>query len=208
MKAPNLPSFNPRRPSAQDGQARGLLPPLSFAGKKCGPSSSSSLSSTSLASGFLEIATARRSGSPNPDVGWWLRRPWTEMSAVPGLSDNPAAEQDWSERVESISRTTQLTDLDVIAAVGRSLRDVCGLARTRVDVASHGRLYAGIGAGWYEHEWRAYGYEWPELKDRMGAFREAVQIVHGMWTEDAFQFQVGDVPSHLDERPDDVATLT
>ncbi len=58
-----------------------------------------------------------------------------------------------------------------------------------VDVASHGRLYAGIGAGWYEQEWKAYGYEWPELKDRMGAFREAVEIVFGMWTQDEFQFQ-------------------
>jgi F420-dependent oxidoreductase-like protein len=58
-----------------------------------------------------------------------------------------------------------------------------------VDVASHGRLYAGIGAGWYEHEWRAYGYEWPELKDRMGAFREAVQIIDGMWTQDGYQFK-------------------
>ena len=54
-----------------------------------------------------------------------------------------------------------------------------------VDVASHGRLYAGIGAGWYEQEWKAYGYEWPELKDRMGAFREAVEIISKMWTEDA-----------------------
>jgi F420-dependent oxidoreductase-like protein len=53
-----------------------------------------------------------------------------------------------------------------------------------VDVASHGRLYAGLGAGWYEHEWRAYGYEWPEVPQRMGAFREAVEIVHKMWTED------------------------
>lgn len=58
-----------------------------------------------------------------------------------------------------------------------------------VDVASHGRLYAGIGAGWYEHEWRAYGYEWPELKDRMGAFAEAVEIITGMWTQDAFEFK-------------------
>jgi F420-dependent oxidoreductase-like protein len=58
-----------------------------------------------------------------------------------------------------------------------------------VDVASHGRLYAGIGAGWYEHEWRAYGYPWPELKDRMGAFREAVQVITGMWTQDAFEFK-------------------
>ena len=57
-----------------------------------------------------------------------------------------------------------------------------------VDVASNGRLYAGLGAGWYEHEWKAYGYEWPELKDRMGSFREAVQIVSRMWTEDDVVF--------------------
>ncbi|MCW2493558.1 MAG: Luciferase-like monooxygenase [Frankiales bacterium] len=57
-----------------------------------------------------------------------------------------------------------------------------------VDVASHGRLYAGIGAGWYEHEWRAYGYEWPELKDRMGAFREATEIIYRLWTEDEVKF--------------------
>ena len=51
-----------------------------------------------------------------------------------------------------------------------------------VDVASHGRLYAGLGAGWYEHEWKAYGYEWHEVPQRMGEFREAVEIVHRMWT--------------------------
>jgi len=53
-----------------------------------------------------------------------------------------------------------------------------------VDVASHGRLNAGIGAGWYEHEWRAYGYGFPELKERMGRFKEACEIIHRMWTED------------------------
>ena len=53
-----------------------------------------------------------------------------------------------------------------------------------VDVASHGRLNAGIGAGWYEHEWRAYGYGFPELKERMGMFKEACEIIHRMWTEE------------------------
>ncbi|MGN6030439.1 MAG: LLM class F420-dependent oxidoreductase [Thermomicrobiales bacterium] len=53
-----------------------------------------------------------------------------------------------------------------------------------VDVASHGRLYAGYGAGWYEHEWRAYGYGFPETKERMAAFKEGVQIIHRMWTQD------------------------
>lgn len=58
-----------------------------------------------------------------------------------------------------------------------------------VDVASRGRLYAGLGAGWYEHEWKAYGYEWAEVPARMAAFREAVQIVHKMWTEDEPVFE-------------------
>lgn len=58
-----------------------------------------------------------------------------------------------------------------------------------VDVASHGRLYAGIGAGWYEHEWRAYGYGFPETRDRMGMFREACEIIHKMWTEEYPVFQ-------------------
>lgn len=58
-----------------------------------------------------------------------------------------------------------------------------------VDVASHGRLYAGIGAGWYEHEWRAYGYGFPETRERMGMFREACEIIHKMWTEEYPVFQ-------------------
>src|SRR6476659_4495773 len=53
-----------------------------------------------------------------------------------------------------------------------------------VDAMSHGRLICGLGAGWYEHEWRAYGYGFPDVPERMGAFREACEIVYKMWTED------------------------
>ena len=58
-----------------------------------------------------------------------------------------------------------------------------------VDVASHGRLYAGLGAGWYEHEWKAYGYRWTDVPERMAEFREAVEIITRMWTEDRPAFQ-------------------
>src|SRR6478672_13169519 len=34
-----------------------------------------------------------------------------------------------------------------------------------VDVISGGRTEMGIGAGWYEHEWRAYGYGFPKAGD-------------------------------------------
>ena len=40
----------------------------------------------------------------------------------------------------------------------------------------------GIGGGWYEHEWRAYGYGFPPAGDRLGALREGVQIFRDMWT--------------------------
>ena len=58
-----------------------------------------------------------------------------------------------------------------------------------VDVMSHGRLLCGLGAGWYEHEWRAYGYGFPEVPDRMRAFSEACEILVRMWTDERASFQ-------------------
>jgi F420-dependent oxidoreductase-like protein len=58
-----------------------------------------------------------------------------------------------------------------------------------VDVLSHGRLNFGIGAGWYEHEYRAYGYDYPEAPDRLRLLREAVQVILAMWTQEEAVFE-------------------
>ncbi len=58
-----------------------------------------------------------------------------------------------------------------------------------VDVLSHGRLDFGIGAGWYEHEYRAYGYEYPDAPTRLRHLREAIQVILKMWTEDEAYFE-------------------
>ena len=52
-----------------------------------------------------------------------------------------------------------------------------------VDVISGGRLDWGIGAGWYEHEYKGYGFDFPAPKVRIGMLRETVEIVRSMWTE-------------------------
>jgi F420-dependent oxidoreductase-like protein len=58
-----------------------------------------------------------------------------------------------------------------------------------VDVLSHGRLNFGIGAGWYEHEYRAYGYEYPDAPERLRQLREAVQVIRAMWTQEEATFE-------------------
>ncbi|WP_067699587.1 LLM class F420-dependent oxidoreductase [Nocardia jejuensis] len=51
-----------------------------------------------------------------------------------------------------------------------------------VDLISGGRLEMGIGAGWYEHEWRAYGYGFPPAGERLARLDEGVQIFKQAWT--------------------------
>jgi len=63
------------------------------------------------------------------------------------------------------------------------------------DIISGGRVEMGIGAGWYEHEWRAYGYGFPAAPDRLGMLDEGVQIMRQAWTQgratlDGTHFQV------------------
>ena len=50
-----------------------------------------------------------------------------------------------------------------------------------IDLISGGRVEMGIGAGWYEHEWRAYGYGFPSGGERLGALSEGVQIFKQAW---------------------------
>jgi F420-dependent oxidoreductase-like protein len=49
-----------------------------------------------------------------------------------------------------------------------------------LDVMSGGRFELGIGAGWKEEEWRAYGYGFPTLGERMGAFGDHLEVIKRM----------------------------
>ncbi len=58
-----------------------------------------------------------------------------------------------------------------------------------VDALSHGRLDFGIGAGWYEEEYVAYGYPFPGTHERLERLREAVEIILAMWTQKVANFE-------------------
>lgn len=59
-----------------------------------------------------------------------------------------------------------------------------------VDQISRGRLTFGIGAGWFETEYRQYGWEFPPRPAvRIRQMEEAVQLILSMWTKERTTFQ-------------------
>jgi alkanesulfonate monooxygenase SsuD/methylene tetrahydromethanopterin reductase-like flavin-dependent oxidoreductase (luciferase family) len=58
-----------------------------------------------------------------------------------------------------------------------------------IDHASGGRLELSYGAAWFDQEHRQLGIPFPDLKDRVDGFEEAVQIVRGLLTTDDFSFE-------------------
>lgn len=57
-----------------------------------------------------------------------------------------------------------------------------------VDVISGGRLILGLGAGWYEREYSAYGYGFLPARERLRVLEETLVVVRRLWTEETVTF--------------------
>jgi F420-dependent oxidoreductase-like protein len=60
-----------------------------------------------------------------------------------------------------------------------------------VDTLSGGRLVLGLGAGWNEHEHRAFGIPFPPLQERINLLEEGIEVILRL---------LGDGPAHFDGR--------
>lgn len=69
--------------------------------------------------------------------------------------------------------------------LGQSYRNPALLAKmaTTLQWLTGGHLILGIGAGWMEEEYHAYGYDFPKTPVRIQQLEESVQIIRKMWTE-------------------------
>src|SRR5512145_1382808 len=54
---------------------------------------------------------------------------------------------------------------------------------------SGGRFILGMGAGWDEQEYHAYGYDFPPAGVRVAQLEEALQIIKALWTEERATFE-------------------
>jgi alkanesulfonate monooxygenase SsuD/methylene tetrahydromethanopterin reductase-like flavin-dependent oxidoreductase (luciferase family) len=58
-----------------------------------------------------------------------------------------------------------------------------------LDAISGGRLILGLGTGWHEGEFKAYGYPYEPPAARVRRLEETARIMRKMWTEEAPSFK-------------------
>ena len=95
----------------------------------------------------------------------------------------------WTLLAALASRTTKLRLGTLVTC--NSYRHPAILAKiaASVDHISKGRLEFGIGAGWKEIEYNAYGIPFPSVKARMDQLEEAIQIIKRLWVEPKVSFE-------------------
>lgn len=121
---------------------------------------------------------------------------YDHFHTVPVPTDE-ATHEAWSLMAAYAATTSRIKLGQMCTAM--SYRNPAYLAKVAatVDVISGGRVQMGIGGGWYEHEWRAYGYGFPSAGARLGRLDEGVQIMRDAWrdgraTLDGKHYQITD----------------
>jgi F420-dependent oxidoreductase-like protein len=100
-----------------------------------------------------------------PQVG----RPWEDMP------------ESWTT-LAWLAAQTRSARLGTLVS-GVTLRNPAHLAKivATLDVLSGGRAVCGVGAAWWEHEHRLYGWRFPSLAERYALLEDTLQLLPLMW---------------------------
>jgi alkanesulfonate monooxygenase SsuD/methylene tetrahydromethanopterin reductase-like flavin-dependent oxidoreductase (luciferase family) len=130
----------------------------------------SAITDVALKKGFSTIWFSDHFMLDKDSVDRVLLDPWLVMAAL--------TQQNSKVRVGSMVFCQSYRNPALTAKMAASL-----------DVLSKGRLEFGIGAGWKEIEYKAYGYPFPSGKTRIQQLEDAIQIIRGMFTNERFTFK-------------------
>ena len=76
----------------------------------------------------------------------------------------------------------------LVMAIGYRNPALLAKATVTIDHISNGRVEMGIGGGWYEMEFLAYGYPFPPIKTRLDQLEEGAQIIRSMLHNESTTF--------------------
>ena len=132
--------------------------------------------------------------------GWEPRAAWERTVAVARQTEALGFESAWLfDHFHTVPRPTDeltfeaFTALSALAMATERLRlghvVICNGYRNpalvakmiaTMDVIAGGRMELGIGAGWKRDEWRAYGYGFPETRERLAMLHDGLEVIHAM----------------------------
>jgi F420-dependent oxidoreductase-like protein len=137
--------------------------------------------------------------------GWDPLTAWRRTADVARQADALGFESIWLyDHFHTVPRPTDeitfesFTTLSALAAVTESVRlgqiVICTAFRnpaltakmvSTMDTISGGRMELGIGAGWKRDEWLAYGYGFPETKERLARLGDDLEVITRMLAGDS-----------------------
>jgi F420-dependent oxidoreductase-like protein len=136
--------------------------------------------------------------------GWDPLEAWQRSVAVAQQADRLGFESIWLfDHFHTVPRPTDeitfesFTSLSALAALTERARlghvVICTAFRnpaltakmiSTMDTLSGGRMELGIGAGWKRDEWLAYGYGFPETKERLARLSDDLEVITRMLAGD------------------------
>jgi len=110
----------------------------------------------------------------------WL---YDHFITYPEATSDPCFES-WTTLSALASITKKLGLGTIVTCNSYRYPSVLAKISATLDAISNGRLIFGIGAGWYDAEYNAYGIPFPEASVRIAQLEEAIQVIRKMWMDE------------------------
>ncbi|MEP6759136.1 MAG: LLM class flavin-dependent oxidoreductase [Actinomycetota bacterium] len=131
---------------------------------------------------FADTAAWARSAEDLGYDGVWLSDHFLYSFARYGAGDEPIAALEPMTSLAALAAVTERIRLGVIV-LGAPFRHPALVAKAAatIDQISGGRIELGLGAGWLEQEFDAFGYDYGSVGERFDALEDALAIVGGLF---------------------------
>ncbi len=113
---------------------------------------------------------------------------WDHFYGATGKPDDAACLEAVAMHAALACSTSKVRCGSLVYSVGYRHPAVLAKAITAIDQLSGGRADMGIGAGWAEVEYQAYGIPFPSLGTRMDQLEEGIQCLRGLLHEETTDF--------------------
>ncbi len=131
---------------------------------------------------------ARAQWAENNGFTWYSVMDHLIQIPIAGPPDEPFMEG-WTALAGLAAVTKRIRLATLVSSVAYRNPALLAKIAAGVDHISQGRLTFGFGAGWFENEYRQYGYEFPpEPAHRIRQMVEALRLIKAMWTQDRTTF--------------------